>query len=86
MVRCVLQSEKYGILFFLLPNNISLYGYTTLCVLVDGHLSFYFLAGMNNASVNICTHIFKCAYVCICLGKHLRMELLGQMVNLCLTS
>ena len=46
---------------FLRLNNIPLFRYTTFCIFVcpvDGHLSLYFLAIMNNAPMNIYVQVF----------------------------
>lgn len=54
--------------FFLWPNNIRLYGYTTLVVHspVDRHTGcFHLLAFMNNAAINICVPVSLQTYVFI---------------------
>ena len=52
--------------------------------LFDGHQDcFLILATMNKAAMNI--HMQVCVYVSFFLDIYLEVELLGHMVNLCLT-
>ena len=63
---------------FSLLSNVLLYGYTTICLSVDGHLDcFYFLAIMNNAALSICVQVFVWAYVFISLGYIPRSRIAG---------
>lgn len=66
---------------FLLLSNISLYGYTILCLSI--HLlrdigAFQLLVIMNKAAMNIHIQVFVWAYVF--------MELLRHVVNACLAN
>ena len=52
---------------------------------VDGQLDCsYSLAIMNNATMNICVH-FHGPKFSFLLGRYLQVELLGHVLNLCLT-
>jgi len=45
--------------FFFLLNSVSLYGYTTFCLSVNGYLGyFHFGAIMNNAVMNIHVQVY----------------------------
>ena len=49
---------------FLWLNNISVYGYTTFGLLVDGHLGvFHLWAIMKNVTMNIHIPVFTWTYV-----------------------
>lgn len=72
------------------PNNIPLNVliYTTFVShsLVDGHWGcFHYLTPTNNAAVNIHVQVFVWTLWFISLGQIPRVELLGSMINLCLT-
>ena len=78
VIRFVPVSELH---FFLLPNNIPLYGYTPFCLFilsVDGRLGYFrFLAIMNSVPWTF-MYMFLCAYVFISLGYIPWSEIVGS--------
>lgn len=72
--------------YFLLLNNISLYGYYIIYLLVDGHLGyFHFLTIMNNAAVNIHVDVLNGYMFSFLSGTYLGGALLDQTALLSLT-
>jgi len=61
-----------SILSLLLPNNISLYGYTTFCLSVYPLTDIWvvsFMAIMKNAAVSILVQVFVWTYAFISHGR-----------------
>lgn len=72
---------------FFWPNNIPLYGRTTLCLFICQLIHIWSVSTitMNNAAMNIHIQVFVCTYISISLRIHPGVNLLGHMVNLCIT-
>lgn len=45
---------------------------------------FQFLVIMHKVTISIGIQIFECPYIFFFLGEYIELELLGQMINVCL--
>ena len=80
--------QRVSVLFLLLFNNILLYGYATFLFIHlsdNGNLDcFHFLALMHNASMNVCVQILCGHMFSVLFHMYVGVELLGDMITLCL--
>ena len=79
--------SQYFISFYgRVMSIVCIYGYATSCLFISWYLGYFCLWTIkNNAAMNIQVQIFTWAYVSFLFGMYLGVEMLGQMISLCLT-
>lgn len=64
--------------------TVPLYGYSTFCAFIDGHLSCFHLLDIKKNAVNTHVQVLFEHTISVLLGIYLTVESLGHVVTLCL--